>query len=144
MYNAGKPLPYLQLVTWKDYEEATEDRIGHISVMQRQTLCSGPSSGNENAVEHYTVYISSDGQNLMPNLMPLTDIATGVGSLNLCGFPIPDGNYKLFVQAIGKPSLANQITGAISYLSTAPQRDRPRAQLYLLARRPRRLRFRLV
>jgi hypothetical protein len=45
------------------------------------------------------VYISSDGQNLMPNLMPLTDIATGVGSLTLCGFPIPDGNYKLFVQA---------------------------------------------
>ncbi len=28
MYNSGKPLPYLQLVTWNDYEEATEIESG--------------------------------------------------------------------------------------------------------------------
>src|ERR1700693_5031242 len=119
MYNAGKPLPYLQLVTWNDYEEATEiesgiDNCVTISASVAANSLQWAISGNENTVDHYTAYISSDGQ----NLMPLTDIATGIGSLNLCVFPIPDGDYKLFVQAIGKPGLANHIAGAISYMST--------------------------
>ena len=119
MYNAGEPLPYLQLVTWNDYEEATEIESGIDNCLTLSGAVAANSlqwtlSGDESTVDHYTVYISSDGQ----NLMPLTEIATGIHSLNLCGFPIPNGSYTLFVQAIGKPSLANQITGATSYTAT--------------------------
>jgi hypothetical protein len=119
MYNSGKPLPYLQLVTWNDYEEATEIESGIDNCLTVSASTSANSlqwsvSGNENTVDHYTVYISNDGE----NLMPLTDIASGIHSLNLCGFPIPDGNYKMFVQAVGKPTLANQISGATSYTAT--------------------------
>jgi hypothetical protein len=119
MYNSGKPLPYLQLVTWNDYEEATEIESGidnclTVSASALSNSLQWSVSGNENTVDHYTVYISDDGQ----NLMPLTDIANGIHSLNLCGFPIPDGNYKLFVQAIGKPTLANQISGVTTYTAT--------------------------
>lgn len=116
MYNAGKQLPFLQLVTWNDYEEATEIESGIDNCFSLSAAVAGNAlkwspSGNENTVDHYTVYISSDGQ----NLMPLTDVSTGIYSLNLCGFPIPNGNYKLFVQAAGKPSLANQISGSTNY-----------------------------
>jgi hypothetical protein len=116
LYSAGKQLPYLQLVTWNDYEEATEIESGidnclTVTASITANTLQWPISGNENTVDHYAVYISSDGQ----NLMPLTDLATGIHSLNLCGFPIPAGNYELFVQAIGKPTLANQITGAVGY-----------------------------
>jgi hypothetical protein len=119
MYNAGKQLPYLQLVTWNDYEEATEIESGIDNCLTLSASVSANSlqwtpNGNENTIDHYTVYISSDGQ----NLMPLTDIDTGVHSLNLCGFPIPGGNYQMFMQAVGKPTLANQITGAIAYSPT--------------------------
>ena len=119
MYNSGKPLPYLQLVTWNDYEEATEvesgiDNCVTVSGSVTANSLQWTLNGQESTVDHYTVYISSDGQ----NLMPLTDLATGTYSLNLCGFPIPNGNYQLFVQAIGKPTLANQITGAVSYAAT--------------------------
>ena len=119
LYNSGKQLTDLQLVTWNDYEEATEIESGIDNCLTLAPSLSGNSlqwsiSGNENTVDHYTVYISSDGQ----NLMPLTDLATGLRSLNLCGFPIPNGSYKLFVQAVGKPALANQITGAIGYNAT--------------------------
>ena len=55
----------------------------------------------------------SDGQ----NLMSLADLEPGLRSLNLCGFPIPNGNYQVLVQAVGKPTLANQISGAIRYNS---------------------------
>ncbi len=116
LYNSGKQLSDLQLVTWNDYEEGTEIESGIDNCLTLSASLAGDAlqwatKGNENTVEHYTVYISSDGQ----NLMQLTEMTAGIHSLNLCGFPIPGGNYKLFVQAVGKPSLANQITGAISY-----------------------------
>jgi hypothetical protein len=119
MYNAGKPLPYLQLVTWNDYEEATEIESGIDNCLTLSASVTANSlqwsvQGSESTVDHYAVYISSDGQ----NLMPLTDLATGIHSLNLCGFPIPNSSYQLFVQAVGKPTIANQITSAASYTAT--------------------------
>ena len=119
LYNSGKQLPDLQLVTWNDYEEGTEIESGVDNCLTISASAAGNAlqwaiNGDESTVDHYTVYISTDGQ----NLMPLTDMTTGTDSLNLCGFPVPSGNYKLFVQAVGKPSLANQITGAISYSPT--------------------------
>ncbi|MGA6983904.1 MAG: hypothetical protein WBZ11_20290 [Candidatus Sulfotelmatobacter sp.] len=119
MYDSGHQLPDLQLVTWNDYEEATELESGIDNCLTVSESVSGNTlqwsvNGNENTVDHYTVYVSTDGQ----NLMPLSDIATGVGSLNLCAFPLPNGNYQLFVQAIGKPNLANQMSEAKSYRPT--------------------------
>ncbi len=121
LYNSGKPLSDLQLVTWNDYEEATEiesgiDNCFSVSASASSNALRWTINGDENTIDHYTVYISSDGQ----NLMPLTDAATGNYSLNLCSFSIPAGNYQLFVQAVGKPSLANQITGAINYSPSCP------------------------
>lgn len=116
LYNSGKQLPYLQLVTWNDYEEATELESGIDNCLTLSASIVANSlqwtvSGDENTVDHYTAYISSDGQ----NLMALSELSTGIHSLNLCGFPIPAGNYTMFVQAVGKPSLANQISGATGY-----------------------------
>ena len=116
LYNSGKQLADLQLVTWNDYEEGTEIESGIDNCLTVSASVAGPAlqwaiNGDEKTVDHYTAYISSDGE----NLMPLTDIMAGTDSLNLCGFPIPDGNYTLFVQAVGTASLANQITGAVNY-----------------------------
>jgi hypothetical protein len=119
LYNSGKPLNDLQLVTWNDYEEATEIESGIDNCFTLTGSTSGNTlqwtiNGAESTVDHYNVYISADGQ----NLMQLTDIATGNYSLNLCSFPIPNGSYQMFVQAAGKPTIANQITSAISYNAT--------------------------
>ena len=118
LYNAGKQLPDLQLVTWNDYEEGTEIESGILNCVTLSASVAGDGlqwaiHGNENTVDHYTVYISADGQ----NLMSLTDMTAGLHSLNLCGFPIPSGTYTLYVQAIGKPSMSNQMSGAVSYAS---------------------------
>jgi hypothetical protein len=126
LHNSGKQLTDLQLVTWNDYEEATEIESGIDNCLSLAPSLSGNAlqwnvSGDEGTVDHYTVYISSDGQ----NLMSLTDLTAGLRSLNLCGFPIPNGNYKLFVQAVGKPTFANQIAGAISYSSSCSTNSPP-------------------
>jgi hypothetical protein len=116
LYSSGKQLPDLQLVTWNDYEEGTEIESGIDNCVTLSGAISANTlqwtiGGNESTVDHYTVYISTDGQ----NLMSLTDLATGLHSVNLCSFPIPSGNYTLFIQATGKASMANQMSGALSY-----------------------------
>jgi hypothetical protein len=116
LYNSSNPLPYLQLVTWNDYEEATEiesgiDNCMAISASISRGALQWSVTGNENTLDHYQVYISGDGQ----NLMPLTETAPGNRSVNLCSFSVPSGNYSLFVQAVGKPVIANQMTSAIAY-----------------------------
>src|SRR5580700_322773 len=95
LYNAGSQLPDLQLVTWNDYEEASEIESGIDNCLTLSASVAGNAlqwsvTGDENTVDDYTVYISTDGQ----NLMPLTDVASGIHSLNLCSFPIPAGGYK--------------------------------------------------
>jgi hypothetical protein len=116
LYNSGKQIPYVQLVTWNDYEEGSEIESGIDNCVALSPSVSGNTlqwtiSGSETTVDHYRVYISADGQ----NLMTLTDTLPGNRSVNLCSFPIPAGKYKLFVQAAGKPSLANHMPGALSY-----------------------------
>jgi hypothetical protein len=116
LYNAGKQLPFLQLVTWNDYEEATEIESGIDSCFSLNTSVSGSSlkwstNGDENTVDHYSVFISADGK----NLMPLTELQPGLHSVDLCAFPIPSGSYKLFVQAVGKPMLSNRMPGPVTY-----------------------------
>src|SRR6266851_3311146 len=116
LYSAGKQLPFVQLVTWNDYEEGTEIESGIDNCFSLSPSVSGKSlqwsiSGDESSVDYYRVYISTDGK----NLMPLIDNAAGLRSVNLCSFPIPAGSYKLLVQAVGKPTLSSQITGAVSY-----------------------------
>jgi hypothetical protein len=116
LYNNGTQLPYLQLVTWNDYEEGTEIESGIDSCFSLQTSLSGNSlqwstSGNESTVDHYTVYSSQDGE----NLTKLADVPTGTHSADLCSFAMPAGSYQLYVQAVGKPSMANRMPSPISY-----------------------------
>ena len=111
LYDSGKQLPALQLVTWNDYEEATEIESGIDGCVSVSASVSGNSlrwtiSGDESTVDHYVAYISSDGE----NLASLGEAYPGTGSLNLCSYSIPNGNYSLYVQAVGKPSITNQIS----------------------------------
>jgi hypothetical protein len=114
LYNSGKQLPSLQLVTWNDYEEGTEIESGIGNCFTVSASASGNTlrwsiRGNENTIDHYLPYISTDGQ----NLMPLAQASPGTNSVNLCSYALPNGNYTAYVQAVGKPSITNQISGAV-------------------------------
>jgi hypothetical protein len=116
LYNSGRQLPTLQLVTWNDYEEATEIETGINNCLTVSASVSGNSlawsiKGNENTVHHYVAYVSIDGK----NLMPLRNADPGTRSLNLCSYSIPNGSYTGFVQAVGKPSIRNQMSGPVKF-----------------------------
>ena len=119
LYNSGKQLSALQLVTWNDYEEGTEIESGISNCLTISATASGNTlqwsiQGNSNTVDHYVAYVSTDGQ----NLMPMPDLNVGTGSLNLCSYSVPNGSYTFYVQAVGKPGMTNQISSAVTVTST--------------------------
>jgi PKD repeat protein len=122
-YSSGNQLGAIQLVTWNDYEEGTELESGVENCVTISAALTGSGftlgwsiTGQESTLDHYTVFISSDGQ----NLMPLTDVATGVHSLDLTSFALDSGSYILYVKAVGKPTLTNHMSGAVTYNTSGP------------------------
>lgn len=120
-YSANSQLESLQLVTWNDYEEATEIETGidnciNVSASVSGTQLSWTLSGNgqENTIDHYTPYISVDGE----NLMPLADVPAGTHTEDLSGYHFAAGSYKVYVKAVGKPSIKNQMSGAATFVSS--------------------------
>jgi len=118
-YSASGQLENLQLVTWNDYEEGTALEMGIDNCVSIAGSASGSTvswtvTGAETTLDHYTVYISSDGE----NLMPVTDVAAGTHQLDLSQFGFPQGAYTVYVKAVGKPSIKNHMSGAIAYTST--------------------------
>jgi hypothetical protein len=108
-------LDAVQVVTWHDYEEGTEIQSGIDNCLSVNASVSGSilswSVPDESTLDHYTVYISSDGQ----NLMSLGDFYTGTNSLDLSTFGFAPGDYKVFVKGVGKPSVLNTMSPAATY-----------------------------
>ncbi|MGE5112804.1 MAG: PKD domain-containing protein [Acidobacteriaceae bacterium] len=115
-YSSTGELAQLQIATWNDYEEGTEIETGIdncVSVaggMSDKTV-TWNISGQENTIDHYTVFISLDGL----NLMPLADVPAGTHSLDLSGYGFGPASYTLYVKAVGKPSLTNKMSGPIAW-----------------------------
>ncbi len=116
LYNSGKQLSALQLVTWNDYEEGSEIESGisnclTISASVAGNALSWKIKGASSTVDHYVPYISIDGQ----NLMALASLNAGTNTLNLCSYSIPNGTYVLYVQAVGRPTITNAISGSVKF-----------------------------
>jgi PKD repeat protein len=117
-YSATNPLPYLQIATWNDYEEGTTIESGIDNCVTVNAATSGTQlqwtlggAGLENTLDHYSVFISTDGE----NLMPLADVPTGTYSLNLSRFNLAAGSYTLYVKAVAKASMKNQMSNAATF-----------------------------
>jgi hypothetical protein len=118
-YNSSSQLEAIQVSTWNDYEEGSEIETGISNCLTVNASLSGaalnfsPSgSGNENlTVDHYTAFISTDGQ----NLMKLTDAAPGIRSLNLASYALAPGTYYLYVKMQAKPGFLNRMSAVVSY-----------------------------
>ena len=115
-----------KVATWNDYEEGTETETGidncasMAASVTGSTLNFAPafsaSTGSERTVDHYEIYISQDGQ----NLMHLTDAAVGIRSLNLSSYSLAPGTYILYVKMVGQSGILNRMSGAATYTIPVP------------------------
>jgi PKD repeat protein len=129
-YSSLKQMLGIQLVTWNDYEEGSEiesgiDNCVTVSASVAGTVASWSITGQMNTVDHFTVFASQDGA----NLMWLADVPTTTSSLNLASFGLNAGNYIIFVKAVGKASLTNKISAGVQI--TVPNQP-PTAALSLI------------
>jgi hypothetical protein len=124
LYDAGRQLDSMQIVTWNDYEEGTEIETGIDNCLSVSATLEGSTlqfsalgEGIEaDTVDHYTVFVSADGE----NLMPLTDVAVGIGALDLQSYDLQPGNYTLYVKMQSKPGFLNRMSNAVSYTVEPP------------------------
>lgn len=116
-YSSGNQLPALQIVTWNDYEEGTsiEDGIDNCVFLvpsQSGSTINWSVSGNESTIDHYTIFISADGQ----NLSSVIDVPTGTHAVDLSEVNLSASTtYFVFVKAIGRPSIQNKMSPAMGY-----------------------------
>ena len=138
-YSTSKQLAGMQLITWDDYEEGTELETGiddHVAVAASlqagDTLAwtvaldsiapaectAAVAAGFDPAgtIDHFAVYASpaSDGKNLT---LIADDVPAATRSMGLGG-KLVAGEYVLYVYAVAKPFLFNQISAAVAF--TAP------------------------
>jgi PKD repeat protein len=113
-YSSLKQMLGIQLVTWNDYEEGSEiesgiDNCVTVSATVAGTVASWSITGQMNTVDHFTVFASQDGA----NLMWLADVPTTASSLDLATFGLNAGNYTIFVKAVGKATLTNKMSSGV-------------------------------
>ena len=116
-YSSSNQLPILQIPTWNDYEEGTAIEMGidncvFLAPSQSGSTISWTVNGNENTIDHYSVFISTDGT----NLSPLIDIPSGTHSVDLSKLSLSSSKtYFVYIQAVGLPSIQNKMSPAIAY-----------------------------
>jgi hypothetical protein len=116
LYSSANPLDTLQLVTWNDYEEGTEiesgiDNCVTVAASAKNNSLSWTINGQQNTIDHYVVYTSTDRR----TLTQLASIPATVNALDLCSYSLAAARYAVYVQAVGKPSLKNQFSSAVTY-----------------------------
>ncbi len=118
-YSTSSQFPFLQVVTWNDYEEGTAIEPGIDNCLDVYAQMSGSTlawslsgTGSPSTVSYFRVFISTDGV----NLMRLKDVSSSTRSLSLSGVGLSSATtYTLYVKAIGKPSIQNQMSKAVTY-----------------------------
>ena len=118
-YSSANPLNFMQIATWNDYEEGTTIESGIDNCVTVASTLSGKllswslsGAGLENTIDHYTVFLSIDGE----NLMPLANVPSGSHSLDLSTFNLAPADYTFYVKAVAKASLTNKMSNLVSYV----------------------------
>ncbi|WP_233847656.1 hypothetical protein [Paraburkholderia sp. HD33-4] len=109
-YSAARQLPFLQLITWNDYEEGTALESGIDNCVTLQTRLSGNALGltlsHAETVDHLELYqsLAGDKFRLINRYAPAT--AT---------IALPAGTSGTFyVKAVGKPFFKNVVSAPIT------------------------------
>lgn len=124
-YSASRQLPFMQLVTWNDYDEGTEIETGIDNCMSLAASTDGTNlswspnfaaaSGNENTVHHYDIYESPDGS----ILNKVATVPVGTHAIPLSSINLGSGAHTLYVEAVGKPSILNKLSAGVPYTPNA-------------------------
>jgi len=116
-FSGNNQLPGVQIATWNDYEEGTAiepgiDNCIYLTPSQSGTSIQwGVNGGDESTIDHYTVFLTTDGT----NLSKLAEVPAGTRTYDMSRFSLSPVTYWIYVKAMGKPSFQNKMSPAIAY-----------------------------
>lgn len=116
-WSTVRQLPFVQIATWNDYEEGSTIESGIDNCLSVSAQAEGSTlrwslsgNGNETTVNHYEVYASKNGT----DLMHLGSLPAGAREVDVASYQIPAGAYSAYIKAVGKPSILNQMSNSAS------------------------------
>jgi hypothetical protein len=116
-------IPYVQVITWNDYEEGTsvEDGIDNCytvsASLSGNTLswtlnASDTTYPSTSTVHHFMVYYADAAGNLY-NAASNLPVATN--SVDLSSL-VPSGTWSIYVEMVGQPLIINRISNGVTYI----------------------------
>jgi hypothetical protein len=115
-------LPYVQVVTWNDYEEGTavEDGIDNCytvnaslsgSQLTWSLTASDPYASNA-TIHHFSVYYEDAAGNLYgaASNLPVTTSLLDLSSV------VPTGTWTVYVEMVGQPLIINRMSNGVTYI----------------------------
>lgn len=113
---AANPLiTMLQECTWDDYQEGSPIEPGIATGIKVLTDIYGTNlnwTSLSAAFDHAVVYISPDGENLMPLVGPIRGDVTGI---DLAQLEIPLGKWSFVVEGVGVNSVQNVLSNVVTH-----------------------------
>jgi len=116
-------IPYVQVITWNDYEEgtATEEGIDNCytvsstisgNILSWSLVASDSTYASTSTVHHFTVYFADASDNLY---VAATNLAVNTNSLDLSSI-VPPGTWTMYVEMVGQPLVINRMSNGVSYI----------------------------
>lgn len=120
---ANPQIPYIQVLTWNDYEEGTaaEDGIDNCytvnssiagNLLRWSLFSSDLSYASISTVHHFNVYYADAGGNLY---VAASNVAVTTNSLDLSSI-VPPGTWTMYVEMIGQPLIINRMSNGVTYI----------------------------
>jgi hypothetical protein len=110
-YSASRQIPFVQLVTWDDYEEGSELETGidNCNTVSAQYVASTKGItvklSNPTSIDHLEIYtMISPGVYEMSNSYPAT----------VTTIPTNGSAGTFYIKAVGKPFMTNTLSGAVT------------------------------
>jgi hypothetical protein len=116
-------IPYVQVVTWNDYEEGTsvEDGVDNCytvnasltgSTLNWSLIASDPTYASTSTIHHFTVYYADASGNLYlaASNLPVTTKAQDLSSI------VPSGTWNIYVEMVGQPLVINRMSNAVTLI----------------------------
>ena len=115
-------IPYMEVITWNDYEEGTEVESGidncytvnaslSGNVLSWSLIAADPTYATPATIHHFNVYFADASGNLYPLA---TNLPTTTTSLNLSTL-VPPGSWTIYVEMVGQPLIINRMSDGATY-----------------------------
>ncbi|HEY8669882.1 MAG TPA: hypothetical protein VIL63_03505, partial [Terriglobales bacterium] len=122
-YGGSKPqIPYVQVMTWNDYEEGTavEDGIDNCYTVNASltgnllnwSLVSTNPYASTSTIHHFNVYYADTSGTLYS---AASNLPAGTRSLDLSTL-VPSGTWTVHVEMVGQPLIVNRMANAVTLI----------------------------